>query len=57
MLSIALSWVTSPIFAGVIAFGLYWLVLRLIIHAHDPVRLFVCLTPLAFVFQPAGLGI
>jgi PiT family inorganic phosphate transporter len=39
MASIALSWVTSPVFAGAIAFGLYWLILRFIVHADQPVRL------------------
>lgn len=38
MASIALSWVTSPFFAGGIAFVLYWLILRFIIHAEQPVR-------------------
>jgi len=38
LIRIAISWVASPVLSGVVAFVLYFLILRGVVHALHPVR-------------------
>jgi phosphate/sulfate permease len=55
MANIAISWVTSPILSGIVAFGIYWAVLRYIIHGQHPVENSFNALPFAFSFTSAVL--
>lgn len=38
MIKIAISWVASPVLSGIVAFAVYFILLR-VIHSSNPVRL------------------